>query len=105
MKYALFLFILFFTFLTFGQGKNDTIKVIAVLISHGQGSKIYIAKYKVLKVIKGALSNDTIDVGYSFYTEYQNSPDTALLNLTTYTVDTTVKDYYIFRDYDAKKRN
>jgi hypothetical protein len=88
--------------LTYGQANNDTIQVIAELITPGYGSKIYVAKYRVIKVIKGNVANDTIDVGYYFYKEPQHMPDTALLNLTTYTVDTTIRDYYIFPDYDAK---
>jgi hypothetical protein len=90
-------------FLTFGQANNDTIKVIAKLISPGQGSKIYIAEYKVIKIIKGSVTNDTIKVGYYYSNEIQNAPDTALLNLTTYTGNTITKDYYIFPNYDAKK--
>ncbi len=103
MKFSLTIILTLLTFLTFGQANNETIQVIAKLISPGQGSKIYIAEYKIIKVIKGTLTNDTIQVGYYFYNEYQNSPDTALLNLTTYTGDTKTTDYYIFPEYDANK--
>ena len=48
------------TFLTYGQTNNDTIQVIAKLIAPGQGDKIHIAKYKVIKVVKGKLTNDTL---------------------------------------------
>jgi len=89
--------------LTYGQEKNDTIKVIAKLVSPGVGSKIHISEYKIIKTIKGTVTNDTIKVGYYFYNEYENSPDTALLTLTTYTGKTKIKDYYIFPDYNAKK--
>jgi hypothetical protein len=77
--------------------------VIAKLVTPGQGSKIYIAEYKVIKIFKGTVTNNTIKVGYYFYKEYPNAPDTALLNLTTYTGDTKTTDYYIFPGYDAKK--
>jgi hypothetical protein len=103
MKLALTIFGLLLTFLTYGQANNDTIKVIAKLVTPGQGSKIYIAEYKVIKVVKGTLTNDTIKVGYYFYNEYPNAPDTVLLNLTTYTGDTKTTDYYIFPNYDEKK--
>lgn len=103
MKFTLTIILTLLTLLTYGQANNDTIQVIAKLISPGQGSKIYIAEYKVIKIVKGTLTNDTIKVGYYFYNEYQNAPDTALLNLTTYTGDTKTTDYYIFPDYDAKK--
>ena len=91
------------TCLAYGQANNDTIRVIAKLIRPGEGSKIWIAEYKVLKVLKGSLTNDTIKVGYYFYNDYPDAPDTALLNLTTYTGGTKTTDYYIFPDYDAKK--
>ncbi len=103
MKFTLTIILSLLTFLTYGQANNDTIQVIAKLMSPGQGSKIYIAEYKVIKVVKGTLTNDTIKVGYYFYNESENSPDTALLNLTTYTGNTKTTDYYIFPDYDAKK--
>jgi len=57
---------LLFTFLTYGQENADTIKVIAKLVSPGQGSKIQIAEYKIIKIIKGTITNDTIKVGYYF---------------------------------------
>ena len=103
MKLLLTIFGLLFTFLTYGQANNDTIKVIGKLVSSGVGSKIYIAEYEVIKTIKGKVSNDTIQVGYYFYNEYENTPDTAFLTLTTYTGNTRTKDYYIFPDYNAKK--
>ncbi|MEL6699536.1 MAG: hypothetical protein AAFP89_25075 [Bacteroidota bacterium] len=94
---------LLFSTLTYGQAGNDTIQVIAKLVTPGQGSKIYIAEYKVIKILKGTVTNDTIKAGYYFYKEYQNAPDTALLNLTTYAGDTKTTDYYLFPEYDAKK--
>ena len=103
MKLVLVIFGLSMTFLAYGQENKETIKVIAKFISSEQRGKICIAEYQVIKSVKGILTNDTIKVGYYFYSEYQNSPDTVLLNLTTYTWDTTVKDYYIFPHYDAKK--
>ena len=103
MRIIIIIFGLFFTHLIYGQAKNDTIKVIAKLVTQGQGSKIHIAKYKVIKTIKGKVTNDTIQVGYYFYNEYKNAPDTALLTLTTYTGNTKTKDYYIFPNYNAKE--
>ena len=63
MKFTLTIILTLLTFLTYGQTNNDTIQVIAKLISPGQGSKIYLAEYKVIKVVKGNLTNDTIKVG------------------------------------------
>lgn len=94
---------LFFSILTYGQPENETIQVIAKLVKPGQGSKIYIAEYKVIKILKGTVTNDTIKVGYYFYKDYKNTPDIALLNLTTYTGETKTTDYYVFPEYDAKK--
>jgi hypothetical protein len=103
MKSLLLILGLLITFFVNGQEKHDTIRVIAKRISPGIGSKIYIADYKVIKLLKGFLTNDTIKVGYYFYKEYKNPPDTALLNLTTYTGPSKIKDYYIFPEYDAQK--
>lgn len=103
MKLSLTVFGLVITFLTYGQGNNDTIKVIAKLVSSGVGSKVYIAEYEVIKTIKGKVSNDTIKVGYYSYIEYEKVPDTALLTLNSYTGNTKIKDYYIFPDYNPNK--
>jgi hypothetical protein len=103
MKLSLTIFGLLLTFLTYGQADNDTIQVIANLLSAGEGSKIHIAEYEVIKTIKGKVTNDTIKVGYYFYNEYQNAPDRALLTLTEYTGNTKTDNYYIFPDYNQKK--
>ena len=89
--------------LTFGQTENDTIKVLAKLITPGQGSKVYIAKYSVVRVLNGEISIDTIQVGYYFYTELEKTPNTAVLTLLNYNGDTEMSNYFIFPDYDAKK--
>lgn len=91
------------SFVAIAQGKNDTIQVIAKQINLGVGSKIHIAQYEVIKVLKGNVSNKVISVGYYFYNELENAPDTALLNLTTYTGGLAAKDYFIFPEYDQKK--
>ncbi len=103
MKFSLTILLTHLTFLTYGQKNNDTIQVIAKQIAPGQGDKIYIAKYKVIKVVKGKVTIDTIKVGYYFYNDYQKAPDTAFLNLMTYSGDTKFKDYYIFPNYNANK--
>ncbi len=94
---------LLFPLLTYGQANNDTVQVIAKLITLRQGSKIYTAEYEIIKIVKGTVTNDTINVGYYFYKEHHIAQDTVLLNLATYTGDTKSTDYYIFPDYDAKK--
>lgn len=102
-KLVLLIFGFLFSFIVKGQADGDTIKVVTKLISPGTGSKIYAAKYKVLKTIKGEVSNDTITVGYYFYLKCDNTPDTALLFITTYTGPSGPEDYYIFLDYNAKR--
>jgi hypothetical protein len=77
--------------------------VIAKLISNEGDSKIHINQYKIIKVLNGTLTNDTIDVGYYFYKSYDDAPDTALLTILPYTGPSKVEDYYTFPDYDAKK--
>jgi len=101
MKVKLIIIGLLFPILSYGQANNDSIQVIAKLLTFGQGSKIHTAKYKVIKTIKGLVTNDTIQVGYYSYHEPKNMPDTVLLHLTTYTRETKATDYYIFPNYDA----
>ena len=72
LKLMLAIILIFLTLLADGQKKNETIKVLAKLISPGLGDKILIAKYKVIKVVKSNVTNDTIKVGYYFYNAYQN---------------------------------
>ena len=103
MRILIVIFGLFFAHLLYGQAKSDTIKVIAELVTQRQGNGIQIAKFKVIKTIKGKVTNDTIQVGYYFDNEHKISQDTALLTLTTYTGNTNTKDYYIFPDHNAKK--
>ena len=103
MKEIITILGLLFPMLTLGQGSNDTIQIIAKLLKPGQGSKIHIAEYEVIKIVQGTVSNDTIKVGYYFYNESPSSSDTVLLNLTSYTGNKETADYYICHDYDAKK--
>ena len=71
--------------------------------SPGIGIKIYIAKYQVIKTIKGKVTNDTIQVVYYFYNKYEYLQDTGLQTLTTHIRMARTKNYYIFPDYNAKK--
>ncbi|MCB9233602.1 MAG: hypothetical protein H6581_18235 [Bacteroidia bacterium] len=82
----------------FAQSATEPIQVIAKLISPGEGSKIQIATYEVLKVLSGKVHQDTILVGYYFYLESPNLPDTALLHLVNYTDGP--RGYYTFPRYD-----
>jgi hypothetical protein len=97
--------LIFFSLTEFinAQSKTDTIKVITKYISGGTGDKIHINKYKVLKILNGSLTNDTIVVGFYGYKSYDDAPDTALLTILPYTGPSKVKDYYSFPDYNAKK--
>lgn len=78
---------------------NTAIILIGELITEGEGSKIYIAKYKVLKVLEGKVTNDTISVGY--YSQFENKIKNrvGLLELKKYKGNTEIEDYYIFPDY------
>jgi hypothetical protein len=102
MKIITFLILFSLTELVNAHPKTDTIKVIAKLLSNEGDSKIYINNYKIIKLLEGSLTNDTIDVGYFFYKSYDDGPDTALLTILPYTGPSKVKDYYIFPNYDAK---
>jgi hypothetical protein len=87
---------------SFSQSTNDTLRVIAKLSKAGEGSKIHIAEYEVIKVIKGNLSANTIKVGYYFDKNNLTSNDTVILNLFNYSGFTEMINYYIFPNYDAK---
>jgi hypothetical protein len=102
MKIITILIFFSLTELVNAQPKTDTIKVIAKLLSNEGDSKIYINKYKIIKLLKGSLTNDTFDVGYYGYKSYNDTLETALLTIFQYTGPSKVMDYYIFPNYDAK---
>ncbi len=103
MKRALtFIGILLPVFL-YGRTDNDSVQVIAKLLFPGQGSKIYVAEYEIIKLIEGTEPRDTIEVAYYFYKKYESAPDTALLHLLKSPNATVGNSYYTFPDYDAKK--
>jgi hypothetical protein len=103
MKLVLIILSFLLTCACFAQSTNDTIRVIAKLSKAGEGSRIYIAEYEVIKVIKGELNANTIKVGYYFDKGYDTSNDTVILNLINYSGFTEIINYYIFPNYDAKK--
>lgn len=103
MRILLCLFVLLCSSCSFGQTNTNKIKIIARLLSPGEGSKIQIAEYEVLKVLEGTITEQRIKVGYYFYKAYQDAPDTVLLHLVKYEGQTELDNYYVFRDYDAQK--
>lgn len=101
-----FLFILIISILTticVGQKAPDTLQVLARQVEVGEGSKIYIAKYKVLKVIEGVLKAPTISVGYANYLGISHATETVLLTLVKYDGETSIQNYYHFPNYNALK--
>jgi hypothetical protein len=96
-------FAMLLSFTVSAQEKNDTIKVLARLVSEGVGDKIHIATYQVLKVIKGSVPHYRIRVGYYSYKQNPYAPDTALLTMTAYKGSAVIEDYYIFPENDANK--
>lgn len=102
MKGKLTLLGFLFSLLSFGKADNDSIQVIARLVSSGQGKEIHTDKYKVLKVLKGKVNKSFIDV-YYYPKDLPNSPDTVLLHLLRFPGDTNTVGCYMFPDYDAKK--
>ncbi len=92
---------------SFGQttkSKNSKteFKALAKLVSSGEGSKVYVAKYKIIKDFTDTTFADTINVGYYFYKENAQQFDTVLLTLTKYEGQAKVENYFICPDYDAK---
>ena len=77
-------------------------RALAKLVSSGEGSKIYIAKYKIIKDFTDSTFADTINVGYYFYKDNTQQFDTVLLTLTKYEGQTKVENYFICPDYDAR---
>ena len=82
--------------------QTDTIKIIGQLITEGVGSKIYIAQFKVLKVLQGKMPHDSIQVGYYFYTIDSILPTKSELTLLKYQGDSKMDNYFIFPNYNAK---
>lgn len=85
----------------FGQSGPDTLKVLAQQIEAGEGSKIHIAKYKVLKVLAGELNASSISVGYTGCQELNHSSEPVLLSLLKYRGKTSIKNYYHYPNYNA----
>jgi hypothetical protein len=82
----------------------NCIVALGELVEEGEGSKIHIAKYKILKQFHGdTLTADTISVGYYFYTWEGPLPKTAFLNLQTYTLSNDFPNYYTAVEYNAKE--
>ena len=77
-------------------------KALAKFVSGGEGSKIYIAKYKIIKDFTDTTFTDTINVGYYFYKDNKQQFDTVLLTLRKYEGQTKIENYFICPDYDAK---
>ena len=85
----------------FGQETSDTFRILAQQIEPGEGSKIHIAKYKVLKVLEGKLYASNIWVGYTCYEELNHSTEPVLLTLLKYEGKAELKDYYHYPNYNA----
>ncbi len=109
MKAITILTILFLklSLISFGQttenkSSKTEFKALARLISEGEGSKIYIAKYKIIKDFTDTTFADTINVGYYFCKDNIKQFDTVLLTLRKYEGQTTFENYFICPDYDAK---
>ena len=87
---------------TKSKSAKTEFKALAKLVSVGEGSKIYIAEYKIIKDFTDTTFADTIKVGYYFYKDNTLQFDTVFLTLTKYEGQTKVENYFICPDYDAK---
>ncbi len=85
----------------FGQKAPDTLRILAQKVEAGEGSKIYIAKYNVLKVLEGSLDARTISVGYAEYKGINHDSEPVLLTLLKYEGRTSIKNYYHYPNYNA----
>lgn len=106
--YRIFILI---AFIAAGCDKKKTVpaetpqfKVIARFAAQADFDKICTAQYIVLNSVIGNLKpDDTINVSYYSYLAYDDAPETALLTLEKYKMKTSIKNYFIFPDYDPKK--
>lgn len=105
LKRILTILALLLSLSAYGQVENDTIQVLAVRASPGQGSKVHMAEFKVLKLLKGPtdLYLPKLVVGYHVSDDLTELPDTAIMTLIPYPGDSILRGYYIFPDYDAVK--
>lgn len=85
----------------FAQEIPDTLRILAQQIAPGEGSKIHIARYQVLKVLEGELNASNISVGYTGSQELNHSTEPVLLTLLEYDGKTSIKNYYHYPNYNA----
>jgi hypothetical protein len=109
VKATIILAILLLTLEFVSRGQTTTrksskteFKALAKLVSNGEGSKIHIAKYKIIKNLTDTILADTINVGYYFYKNNTQQFDTVFLTLAKYEGHSKVENYFICPDYDAK---
>lgn len=100
MKNLIFILIIL-TQACFAQELPDTFKILAQQIALGEGSKIHIATYKVLKVLEGELNASSISVGYTGSKDLNHSTEPVLLTLLKYDGRTSIKNYYHYPNYNA----
>jgi hypothetical protein len=100
MKSILILSAFLISIASYGQSGSSEIVVLAEQVSGGEGSKIHSTKYRIVKVLAGKVSNDTIEVGYYFYKALKDPPKYAVLSLATYEGGSLVSDDYTFPEYD-----
>jgi hypothetical protein len=82
---------------------SQHLSALAKFVSYEGGDKIRFSKFAVLKDFSDtSFAGDTITVGYYFYKANDNQFDTVLLTLNRYPEQTTIKNYFICPDYDAK---
>ena len=79
------------------------LKALARFISHEGGDKIHFSKFSILKDFSDTtFTGDTITVGYYFYKASSQQFDTVLLTVEKYSGQTTIMNYFICPDYDAR---
>ncbi|TKK64865.1 hypothetical protein FC093_21675 [Ilyomonas limi] len=82
---------------------SQHLKALAKFVSYEGGDKIHFSKFAILKDFSDTtFAGDTITVGYYFYKANSQQFDTVLLTLNKYPEPTTIKNYFICPDYDAK---
>lgn len=85
-----------------GDKKNKRSIAIGELVQELGGSKIQMAKYRILEVVKGEISSEIITVGYYFYSLKGELPKKAILRLEEYNGTADISNYYLAIEGNAE---
>jgi len=103
MKILLTILLLTFSFLSFGQNKKDTIKVLAKLETHFSDSTSNYSFYKVIKILKGNKIPKRIYVFYLDSVIKKESIDTLVLYLTKFKGIDSINNVFYYDSFERAR--